>query len=99
MKFINLLSAFIFRDIKTSLSYKFAAPLKLVTIFLHLAVFYFIARLIPEGKSDTGIYGGYFQFVAIGLAFSQAFNSAMSACSEALRQEQLCSTLDCLFTS
>ncbi|MFH1619193.1 MAG: ABC transporter permease [bacterium] len=92
---VPMAAAFLLRDLRIEASYRFNSVLKLAGIVFQLAIFYFVARLVPSGAVE----GGYFPFVLSGLAFSQAFYSAMTAFGEALRREQLAGTLEQVMVS
>lgn len=61
------------------------------TVFLQLAVFYYLSRAL--GKP------GYFSFVFVGLLFSRAFQFWMSVYTESIRQEQYWGTAELIFLS
>ncbi len=99
--FLIKLIAFIRRDFKTLLSYRFAFFLEFFGIFFSILTFFFIAKLF--GKAATPYlesYGGdYFSFVLIGLAFSGYLGVAMNSFSTSIRTGQVTGTLEAMLTT
>ena len=93
--------AFIRRDFKTLLSYRFAFLLQFFGIFFSILTFFFISKLF--GKAATPYlesYGGdYFSFVLIGLAFSGYLDVAMNSFSSSIRSGQVTGTLEAMLTT
>lgn len=83
--------AFLSRDISIEKNYRLAALVKMATVFLQLAVFYYLSRAL--GKP------GYFSYVFVGLLFSRAFQFWVSVYTESIRQEQYWGTAELIFLS
>lgn len=88
--------AFLFRDFRQTMSYKFAFVLDLGSIFFNAATFYFVAKLFGDATSGHLLkYGGnYFPFVLIGIAFSTYQSVGLTSFSQSIRQEQFMGTLE-----
>jgi len=90
--------AFLRRDLRIQLSYRFSLALHLLGVVAHALTFYFIGRL-SAGSPWMGPYGEYFPFVLIGLAFSGFLGFGLSGFSSVLRVEQYYGTLESLLAS
>lgn len=99
--FLIKLAAFIRRDFKTLLSYRFAFFLQFFGIFFSILTFFFIAKLFGEAASPhLSNYGGdYFSFVLIGIAFSGYLGVAMDSFSSSIRTGQITGTLEAMLTT
>jgi len=86
---MNLILAFIKRDFSIEKTYRFHLALKIGTMALQLAVFYFISVYV--GKP------GYFPFVFVGLMFSAFFQFWLNVFAENIRQEQYWGTMERIF--
>jgi ABC-2 type transport system permease protein len=96
-----VLSAFLRRDWETDLSYRTAFGLQLVVVLLNLALFYYLGRVIDESDFSTsqGLSGGYFGYVAIGLALLEIVNVSLGSFSRKLREEQTTGTFEALMAT
>jgi ABC-2 type transport system permease protein len=90
--------AFLRRDLRLQLSYRFSFLLQFFGIFFNLLVFYFLSLLVGEGASPyLEPYGGnYFAFVLIGLAFSGYFGVGLNSFASNLREAQTTGTLEAM---
>jgi ABC-2 type transport system permease protein len=88
---MNIIWAFIFRDLSIERSYRFDLLLKLGCVISQLAVFYFISRYFANPQ--------YFHFVFVGIIFSGFFQFWLGVFSDAIRQEQYWGTLEPVFMS
>ncbi|MBN1824062.1 MAG: ABC transporter permease [Endomicrobiales bacterium] len=88
---MNLLLAFLFRDLAVEKSYRFNLFVKLLAIFSQVAIFYFLSRYIEKPE--------YFAFVLVGLVFSSFFQFWLNVFAENIRQEQFWGTLEALFSA
>jgi ABC-2 type transport system permease protein len=90
--------AFLRRDWRMQLSYRFSFILQFFGVFFNLLVFYFLSQLVgPAASPYLTPYGGdYFAFVLIGLAFSGYFGVGLSSFSNNLRQAQTTGTLEAM---
>jgi len=99
--FLIKLEAFIRRDFKILLSYRFAFFLQFFGIFFSILTFFFIAKLFGGAASPyLASYGGdYFSFVLIGIAFSGYLDVAMNSFSSSIRTGQITGTLEAMLTT
>lgn len=93
--------AFLLRDLRNTISYRFAFVLDVASVFFSAATFYFVAKLFDTVPSPfLQSYGGaYFPFVLIGLAFSTYQSIGLNSFSQSLRQEQYIGTLESILTT
>ncbi len=89
-------SAFLLRDFKQMLSYRFSFLLDIASIVFTSTTFYFVARLFDaQGMPAIKSYGGsYFPFVLVGIAFSTYQSVGLNSFAQSLRQEQYVGTLE-----
>jgi ABC-2 type transport system permease protein len=95
------LQAFLRRDLRLHLSYRFAFALGFIGILFNVAVFFFLARLVTEaGVPALQQYGSdFFPFVLIGIAFRGYLGVALNHFASSLRSEQMMGTLEMLLAS
>jgi ABC-2 type transport system permease protein len=94
------LSAFLRRDFREALTYKFSFVSSLVGILLSSATFYFVAKLVPPGTPSLGPFGGdYFSFAVVGVAFSSLMGMFQEGLSAVVRGAQVSGTLDALLVT
>jgi len=93
--------AFVMRDLRQTISYRFAFLLDIASVFFNVATFFFVAKLFNTATSPHLIkYGGdYFPFVLIGIAFSTYQSIGLNSFSQNLRQEQYIGTLESVLVS
>jgi ABC-2 type transport system permease protein len=93
--------AFLMRDLRLELSYRFSFFLQFFGIFASVFMFYFLAQLIgPAAGPTVGEYGGnYFAFVLIGIAFSGYFGVGLSSFAGTIRQAQTTGTLEAMLVT
>lgn len=93
--------AFIKRDMKIELSYKFSFLLNIFGIFVSVITFYYISKLFGKAASPyLEAYGGdYFPFVLIGIAFSGYLSTSLSSFSSAIREGQMLGTLEAMLVT
>ena len=98
---LHVLMSFLLRDFRRTLSYKLAFVLDLTSIFFNAATFYFVARLVDPGRTESLLpYGGdYFPFVLIGIAFSTYQGIGLNSFAQSLRQEQFLGTMESVLVS
>ena len=79
MSRLAVTAAFIRRDWQTDLSYRAAFGLEIAGLILGLAIFFYLGRVIDnrEFSAEQGLDGGYFGFVAIGLALFQIIRASL----------------------
>ena len=90
--------AFLRRDWRLQLSYRFSFLLQFFGIFFNLLVFYFLSQLVGISAAPyLKPYGGdYFAFVLIGLAFSGYFGVGLNSFAANLREAQTTGTLEAM---
>lgn len=90
--------AFLRRDWRLQLSYRFSFLLQFFGIFFNLLVFYFLSKLVGDSAAPyLEPYGGdYFAFVLIGLAFSGYFGVGLNSFAANLREAQTTGTLEAM---
>jgi ABC-2 type transport system permease protein len=93
--------AFLHRDLRSEVSYRFSFLLQFLSIFFSVAVFYFVAKLLGDSVNPyLEPYGGdYFSFVLIGIAFGSYFGVGLSSFSSGLRTSQTTGTLEAMLSS
>jgi ABC-2 type transport system permease protein len=97
----HILKAFLVRDFRQTLSYRFAFILDIASVFFNAATFYFVAKLFDSStNANLEAYGGaYFPFVLIGIAFSTYQSVGLTSFSQSLRQEQYMGTMESVLAS
>jgi ABC-2 type transport system permease protein len=90
--------AFLARDLRLELSYRFSFFLQIFGIFTSVFMFYFLAQLLgPTASPFLTEYGGnYFAFVLIGIAFSGYFGVGLNSFAASIRQAQTTGTLEAM---
>ena len=101
MSRLAVAAAFIRRDWQTDLSYRAAFGLEIAGLVLTLAIFFYLGRVIDnqEFSSEQGLDGGYFGFVAVGLALFQIIRASLASFSRKLRDEQTTGTFEALLAT
>jgi len=94
------LGAFFRRDWRLNLSYRFAFALTLFGIFINVAVFFFLARLVTQARVPSlQRYGAdFFPFLLVGIAFRGYLSVSLDRFAQALRSEQMMGTLEMLLS-
>jgi ABC-2 type transport system permease protein len=98
---MNLIWAFLQRDIYKEISYRLSFLLQLIGIFPAVLMFHFLSRLVDSGLAGPlGGYGGaYFPFVLIGIAVQNYLTQSLSAFSSSLREAQLTGTIEVVLST
>ncbi|HUC44616.1 MAG TPA: ABC transporter permease [Candidatus Sulfotelmatobacter sp.] len=97
-RFFTKIWAFLYRDLLTDLSYRFAFVLQLFGMVFAVAVFYFASRMIdPKTAGLDGIEP--FPWILVGIAFQLYFATALYSFSEKVRSEQVLGTLEAMLVS
>jgi ABC-2 type transport system permease protein len=93
--------AFLKRDFRVEISYRFSFFLQFFNVFFSIALFYFLASFMGEAAAPyLEPYGGdYFAFVLIGIAFAGYFGVGLSSFADSLRQAQTTGTLEAMLTT
>lgn len=94
------LGAFLRRDLREALTYKFAFVSTFAGILMSSATFYFVAKLVPRGAPSLGPFGGdYFSFAVVGVAFAGLLGLFQEGLASVVRSAQLSGTLEALLVT
>ena len=95
---LNKLTAFLKKDLKTELSYRFSFITHFVGILFSVATFYFISKLIRGSVAGyLSEYGGdYFSFVLIGIAFTGFLGTGLNSFSSMISSAQATGTVEAM---
>jgi len=94
------MAAFLRRDLREALTYKFSFISSLTGILLSSATFYFVAKLVPQGTPSLGPFGGdYFSFAVVGVAFAGLLGMFQEGLAAVVRSAQLSGTLEALLVT
>lgn len=95
---LRLFLAFLGRDFRTEVSYRFSFLLSMVSIVFTAVTYYFVARLLGDSvRPLLEPYGGdYFAFALIGVAFASYFTLGLSGFARGLRLAQTTGTLEAM---
>ncbi|MGZ5498078.1 MAG: ABC transporter permease [Candidatus Aminicenantales bacterium] len=95
-----ILAAFVRRDLREALTYKFSFLSSVVGILLSSATFYFVAKLVPSSTPSLGPFGGdYFSFAVVGVAFAGLLGMFEEGLASVVRSAQLSGTLEALLVT
>ena len=98
--FFARLAAFLRRDFREAVTYKFSFVHSFVGIFLSTATFFFVAKLIPPGAPSLGPFGGdYFSFAVVGVAFASLLGIFQEGLAAVIRNAQVSGTLEALLVT
>ena len=95
MSTASIALAFAGKDLKVARSYRAPFLLSVVSTFMTLVTFKFIADLVSGTKAGA-VTGDYFGFVVVGMALSQVLDGALSGPTGSARAEQVTGTLEVL---
>ncbi len=98
---IYKIAAFVRRDFRTQASYRLDFLLRIASIFISIAIFYFISQILGAAVNPyLGRYGAdYFHFALLGIAFYPFINLSTDSLSDAIHEYQHSGTLEVLFVS
>jgi ABC-2 type transport system permease protein len=101
MQTLNKMFAFVKKDCFEAMSYKLSFGMQLVSIFLSLAVFFFLSRIFGSAMMpEIQKYGGdFFSFVLIGLSFTGYMTLGLNNFAESIREAQIKGTLEALLVT
>ena len=98
--FLLKVKEFIKRDFYITASYRFVFIMNFVSIFISVAVFFFISQTFGSNSPMLRPYGGeYFPFIIIGIAFFNYIFTGLGAFSNAIRREQVVGTIEAMLVS
>jgi ABC-2 type transport system permease protein len=96
----GVLAAFLRRDLREALTYKFSFVSSLAGIVLSSATFYFVAKLVPAATPSLAPFGGgYFGFAVVGVAFAGLLLTLEQGLAAVVRSAQLSGTLEALLAT
>jgi len=94
------LLAFLRRDVRDSLTYKFSFIYSIVGIFFSTAAFFFVSKLVNPGAPSLAPFGGdYFSFAVVGVAFSSLLGIFQEGLPAVIRNAQVSGTLEALLVT
>ena len=97
---VTRLGAFLRRDLREALSYKFTFVASLAGILFSTATFFFVAKLVPPGAASLAAYGGnYFSFAVVGVAFSSLLGIFQAGLPSVIRNAQVSGTLEAVLAT
>jgi ABC-2 type transport system permease protein len=101
MNEVQVLRAFLRRDWAIDISYRAAFAFEFVGMVIIVATFFYLSRVVDNGEfsADQSLSGGYFGFIAIGLAFVQIVQVSFTSFARKLRDEQTTGTLEALIAT
>ena len=88
-KYFSTITAFLYKEIKTTYYYKFHLVIKFLFSLAQLVVFYYFCSLISKE---------YFKFLFFGLLFSKIFSYTTTVLIETIKQEQFSQTIYNIFS-
>jgi len=98
---LNKILAFLKKDFKMEISYRFSFLLHFASILFSIAIFFFISKLIG-GAVDNHLkeFGGdYFSFVLIGIAFSGFLGAGLNSFSSIISSAQAEGTVEAMLVT
>ncbi len=101
MTALTILAAFLRRDWGITRSYRFAYLFTIVATLFHLAIYFFIGRLIDQTNLSgyEGLEQGYFSFAILGMVMLNLASTSLSTFSATLRTEQTTGSLEALLAT
>jgi ABC-2 type transport system permease protein len=97
---LAVLAAFLRRDFREALTYKFSFLSSIGGILLSSATFYFVAKLVPPSTPSLAPFGGdYFAFAVVGVAFAGLLGMFQEGLASVVRSAQLSGTLEALLVT
>lgn len=94
-------AAFIRRDVRIALSYRFGFASTLVQSLVSVVFVYFLGHLVGSRAASGGsvLRQGYFPFAVLGVALLGVVSAGLSAVSERLRNDQVTGTFEMLLST
>jgi ABC-2 type transport system permease protein len=90
--------AFLVRDFRSDVSYRFAFVLQFGGMFFAVATFFYVSRMIDP--ATAGLDGvAPFPWLLVGIAFQLYFSTALYSFAEKVRTEQVLGTLEAMLVS
>ncbi len=101
MNAAGVLVAFLRRDWRIEISYRTSFGMDLLSSFAVLFLFFFVGKVVNPGQVAPGqdLSGGYFGYVAVGLALLDIMQVGLISYSRKLREEQTTGTFEALMAT
>jgi ABC-2 type transport system permease protein len=101
MSTLSILAAFLRRDFRINISYRASFALEVLTILFELALFFYLSRVVnfEEFSAREDLAGGFFGYVAVGLALLTIVQVGLASFSVKLREEQATGTFEALMAT
>jgi ABC-2 type transport system permease protein len=96
--FLTKIGAFLWRDLLTDLSYRFAFFLQLGGMIFSVVVFYFASRMVDPNTPGLENVAP-FPWLLVGIGFQIYFSTALYSFSAKVRNEQVLGTLEAMLVS
>jgi ABC-2 type transport system permease protein len=98
---LSILAAFLRRDFRINISYRASFALEVLTILFELALFFYLSRVVnfEEFSAQDNLTGGFFGYVALGLALLTIVQVSLASFSLKLREEQATGTFEALMAT
>jgi ABC-type multidrug transport system permease subunit len=96
-----ILAASVQRDWRIAISYRLAYVIEIASIGLTLVLFYYLGQIVDSSTLPVAAEfdGGYFAFVAVGLALARVLHSGLTPFAQQLREDQMTGTLENLMAT
>ena len=90
--------AFLERDFRIELSYRFSFLLSLAGVVFSVAIFFFLGKIVdPAAVADVA--DDYFSFVLVGIAMAMYLRTGLGSFAESVREEQMMGTLEAMMST
>jgi len=93
---LAVVGAFMRRDFRINISYRMSFALESVSIVFQLALFFYLSRVVDDAELPAAqdLSGGYFGYVAVGLALLRIVGVSTGSFSRKLNEEQTTGTFE-----
>ncbi len=91
-------AAFLKRDFRIEVSYRFNFLLSLAGLLLTVSVFYFMGRIVDPAVVEESARD-YFSFALVGVAMAMYLRAGLGSFSESMREEQMMGTLEAMLST
>jgi ABC-2 type transport system permease protein len=98
---LSVVVAFLRRDFRIEISYRASFVLQAFAILFPLVLFFYLGRVVDQTRfaAQQDLSGGYFGYVAVGLALVTIVQASLSSFSRKLREEQTTGTFEALMAT
>jgi ABC-2 type transport system permease protein len=90
--------AFLKRDFRIELSYRFNFLLSLVGVIFSAAIFYFLGKIVSPSMVEESA-DDYFSFALVGMAIAMYLRTGLGSFAESVREEQMIGTLEAMMST